>query len=170
MLRMGPTKPTLLLHPTRVRYGVLVFLCTLAMITYLDRVCISPVQEDIQSDLQIGSEQMGWIFTAFLIGYGLFEIPGGWMGDVWGSRVVLFRIVIWWSVFTALTGCVWAFPAAGLAFGIMVLVRFLFGAGEAVLSRTCPTLLACGFRMRSVASPRGPSGCRPGLEAPLLRL
>ncbi len=131
MLRMGPTKPTLLLHPTRVRYGVLVFLCTLAMITYLDRVCISRVQEDIQSDLQIGSEQMGWIFTAFLIGYGLFEIPGGWMGDVWGSRVVLFRIVIWWSVFTALTGCVWAFPAAGLAFGIMVLVRFLFGAGEA---------------------------------------
>lgn len=128
---MGPTDSTPLLFPTRVRYGVLAFACTLSLITYLDRVCISRVQKEIQSELQITKEQMGWVFTTFLIGYGLFEIPGGWMGDVWGSRRVLFRIVVWWSAFTALTGCIWAFPPAGLALILMLAVRFLFGAGEA---------------------------------------
>ncbi len=128
---MGPTASKPLLLPTRVRYGVLAFACTLALITYLDRVCISRVQKEIQRDLLITKEDMGWIFTAFLIGYGLFEVPGGWMGDVWGSRRVLFRIVVWWSAFTALTGCVWAYPQAGLALTVMLLVRFLFGAGEA---------------------------------------
>jgi MFS family permease len=75
---------------------------------------------------------MGLIFGAFAIGYGLFEVPGGWMGDVWGARRVLARIVLWWSIFTALTGMI--FPSArwpGYAFVAMLTVRFLFGCGEA---------------------------------------
>src|SRR5262249_11233358 len=85
-------------------------------------------------------------FSAFAIGYALFEIPGGRMGDRWGSRRIITRIVLWWSLFTALTGCVWKFrrdsgyelalfgrtlPIAFGSLGAIFLVRFLFGCGEA---------------------------------------
>src|SRR5215471_19800125 len=95
--------------PTRVRFTVLAFICTLSVLTYLDRICISRVQEDIQRDLLISDFQMGLVFSAFIVGYLLFEVPGGWMGDRWGSRRVLTRIVLWWSLFTALTGSVFYF-------------------------------------------------------------
>src|SRR5947209_8301325 len=105
MAGMGTLSPgRSIAKPTRVRLGVLAFACTLSLITYLDRVCISQVQKDIQFDLRIDRVGMGFVFGAFALGYALFEVPGGWMGDVWGARRVLTRIVIWWSVFTALTG------------------------------------------------------------------
>jgi MFS family permease len=128
-------------RPTRVRLGVLAFACTLSLITYLDRVCISQVQRDIQFDLRIGPVGMGAVFGAFALGYALFEVPGGWMGDRWGARRVLTRIVLWWSIFTALTGTAdvilgWTFgfdaaTPASFILVILVLVRFLFGCGEA---------------------------------------
>ncbi len=130
-------KPT----PTRVRYGVLAFLCTLSLITYLDRVCISRVQKDIQAELRIDDLEMGYIFSAFLVGYTLFEVPGGRLGDRWGARKVLTGVVFWWSLFTTLTGCVWYFYLGStefiffrLAFDSMLgmlVIRFLFGCGEA---------------------------------------
>ena len=61
---------------------------------------------------------------AFAVAYALFEIPAGRWGDRYGSRGVLTRIVVWWSFFTALTGAAWGFV-------MLVVVRFLFGAGEA---------------------------------------
>jgi MFS transporter, ACS family, glucarate transporter len=64
------------------------------------------------------------IFSAFGLGYALFEIPGGWLGDWLGPRRVLLRIVLWWSFFTAATGWMWNFTS-------MWVTRFLFGAGEA---------------------------------------
>ena len=67
---------------------------------------------------------MGWVFSAFTIAYAVFEIPTGRLGDVYGTRSVLTRIVLWWSAFTALTG-------AAFSFGSLVVARFLFGAGEA---------------------------------------
>jgi MFS family permease len=130
-------------QPTRVRLVVLAFMCTLSLLTYLDRICIMRVSETMEGELGLDDVQMGWVFSAFLVGYALLEVPGGWMGDVWGSRRVLARIVLCWSAFTALTGCVWYFqapepyqvfvwgyPLVG-SFGLLVLVRFLFGAGEA---------------------------------------
>jgi MFS family permease len=133
-------------RPSHVRFGVLGFACTLSLITYLDRVCIMRARLDIERDLGITPVQMGWVFSAFLLGYLLFEVPGGLMGDWWGSRRVLTRIVIWWSVFTTLTGCVgrftldsgyhlslggWSVPLLLNGLMVMLLVRFLFGAGEA---------------------------------------
>lgn len=133
-------------RPTFVRFGVLAFLCVLSLITYLDRVCIMQVAPDIRRDLLISEEQMGLIFSAFLFGYMLFEVPGGWLGDRWGSRRVLLRIVLWWSLFTALTGSVGVFAVGpqtevnflGVVFSlgintfiVLLLVRFLFGCGEA---------------------------------------
>ena len=67
--------------PTRVRYWVIVFAVTLAVITYIDRVCISQAAPLITRDLGLTKEQMGWVFFAFSLAYSLFEIPGGYLGD-----------------------------------------------------------------------------------------
>jgi MFS family permease len=109
---------------SRVRYGVLLFASALAVITYVDRVCISQAAPMIQADLGLDKIQMGYAFTAFGIAYALFEIPGGWLGDRIGPRSVLMRVVSLWSVFTIATG--WAWNLASL-----VVFRFCFGAGEA---------------------------------------
>lgn len=111
-------------RPTRVRYGVLAFLCVLAFLSYFDRNCITRAQEDIQRDVHISVQQMGAILSIFWLAYALFEIPGGWMGDRFGSRKTLTRIVLAWSLFTALTG-------SALGFVSLYTYRFLFGAGEA---------------------------------------
>ena len=121
-------------RPTRVRYGVLGFVCALSMITNLDRVCFGTVAPTLADELSLGSvAELKWAFTAFAIAYALFEIPTGWLGDVWGPRGTLLRIVIWWSMFTALTGVVGlkigTYMVGGL--GTLVALRFLFGAGEA---------------------------------------
>jgi ACS family glucarate transporter-like MFS transporter len=119
-------------RPTRVRYGVLGFACALSMITYLDRVCFATVAPYIEREFHLNKQQMGWIFTAFALAYALFEVPSGWMGDVFGPRRTLIRIVLWWSLFTALTGVIFPTPSLPwLAFAAMFLVRFLFGMGEA---------------------------------------
>ena len=78
----------------------------------------------MQDALHISPEHWGWVGTTFLVGYALFEIPTGHLGDTLGARRVLTRIVLWWSLFTAFTG-------ATSAFGLLLVVRFLFGAGEA---------------------------------------
>jgi len=110
--------------PSHVRYGVLTFLCVLSFVLYLDRICIGQAVVPMQNDLHISSDKMGYVLAAFTLAYGLFEVPTGRWGDRFGSRRVLTRIVLWWSVFTALTG-------AAQGFVILLLVRFLFGAGEA---------------------------------------
>jgi sugar phosphate permease len=111
-------------RPTRVRYGVIAFLAAMTFVLYLDRACIGQAAPAMKRDLRISDSWMGWVFTAFTISYALFEIPTGRWGDRYGSRGVLTRIVVWWSCFTALTGA-----ATGL--GMLLGVRFLFGAGEA---------------------------------------
>ena len=165
---MGTISPAL--RPSRVRLGVLAFACTLSLITYLDRVCISRVQEDIQRDLDVSDKAMGLVFGAFALGYALFEVPGGWLGDRWGSRRVLMRIVIWWSLFTALTGCVWRFTfdsGRTLSFGsleiplllnglvVLVLVRFMFGAGEAGAYPNLARVVKTWFPYRERAMAQG---------------
>ena len=112
------------LRPSRVRHTVLGFAATLAIITYVDRVCIAQAAPHIQADLGLTATQMGLAFSAFSLAYALFEIPGGWLGDWIGPRKVLMRVVVMWSIFTAATGYAWNLVSLWLA-------RFLFGAGEA---------------------------------------
>jgi ACS family glucarate transporter-like MFS transporter len=137
MVHMGNTSNLRSIQrPTRVRFGVLGFACSLSLLTYLDRICIMRAKENMQDDLGFSNNEMGWIFSAFTIGYMLFEVPGGWMGDVWGSRRVITRIVLCWSLFTALTGCVWSFSLSSgslvlNSLAALLLIRFLFGIGEA---------------------------------------
>ena len=109
---------------TRVRYWVIVFAVTLAVITYIDRVSLSFASLVIRHDLGLTSDQMGWAFGAFGLAYALFEMPGGFLGDWLGPRKVLLRIVIWWSCCTAATGSTWNLAS-------LTTTQFLFGAGEA---------------------------------------
>ena len=110
--------------PTRARYKVLRYTLALAVITYLDRVAISSAAPAIRAELGLSLIQMGWVFSVFTFAYAAFEIPSGWLGDVSGPRNVLTRIVLWWSTFTALTGAAWNFTS-------LLVIRFLFGVGEA---------------------------------------
>lgn len=109
---------------TRTRYWVVVFAISLAMIQYIDRACLAQVQPEIMGDLKLTDTQWGYINSAFAAAYALFEIPTGWLGDRIGPRKVLTRVVLWWSLFTAAVGAAWSA-------GSMMVIRFLFGAGEA---------------------------------------
>jgi MFS transporter, ACS family, glucarate transporter len=109
---------------SRVRYRVLALAVCLAAITYLDRVCISLTAPAMMNDLGLSKVQMSFVFSAFTLAYGLFEIPTGWWGDRVGTRRVLARIVIWWSSFTIAT-------ATAFNYASLLMIRFLFGAGEA---------------------------------------
>jgi MFS transporter, ACS family, glucarate transporter len=103
---------------------VLVLAFFASAVTYLDRVAISAAAPRMMSELGLSAMQMGYVFGAFQAAYGVFEIPMGWMGDRFGQRRVLVRIVASWSVLTLLTGAVWNFAS-------LITVRLLFGAAEA---------------------------------------
>jgi MFS family permease len=110
--------------PSRARYVTIWYAIALAVITYIDRICISQAAPAMRNDLGLTAIEMGWAFSVFGWAYALFEIPGGWRGDRRGARRVLMRIVIWWSIFTAATGWVWNATS-------LIVTRTLFGAGEA---------------------------------------
>jgi len=103
---------------------VVAFCIVLAIITYIDRVSMSFAAPYIRKELDISESKMGWIFFVFAWAYALFEIPGGYLGDRIGPRKVLLRVVLWWSFFTAVVGCVWSYTS-------LLVTQFLFGAGEA---------------------------------------
>jgi len=106
------------------RYKVLSLMFALTLITYLDRVCIGTTATAMSRELGLSKTQMGEVFSIFVLGYVLFEIPGGWLADRFGARSLLTRIVLWWSAFTVVTGAAWSFSS-------LLAIRFLFGCGEA---------------------------------------
>ncbi|WP_338872264.1 MFS transporter [Spirosoma sp. SC4-14] len=108
----------------KFRHRVLTGLFLLSTITYLDRVCMNVVSKYVKADLHLNNQQFGWILGAFSLSYALFEMPTGSLGDKIGPRRILARVVLWWSGFTALTGTAFNFIS-------LLLIRFLFGAGEA---------------------------------------
>jgi MFS family permease len=110
--------------PTHARRSVLGLVFALAVITYLDRLCISAAMPSMAGEFSLTPDQKGWVFSAFTIAYAAFEIPSGWLGDRFGARLTLIRIVLWWSAFTVVTG-------AAFGFWSLLVIRFLFGAGEA---------------------------------------
>ncbi|MEW4565513.1 MFS transporter [Bremerella sp. JC770] len=96
----------------------------LSVLLYVDRICISAAAVQMESDLLLSRQQMGWAMSAFALGYALFQTPGGWLADRFGPRNTLAAIVFLWSIFTGLTGLVFGFIP-------LLVTRFLFGAGEA---------------------------------------
>jgi len=116
---------------SRVRWFLVFGLFILSAVAYLDRVNISIAGSSIAAEYHLSHIQLGWIFSAFLVGYALFQTPGGWVADRLGPRRVLTAGVLWWGIFTALTAVV----SSKIAFAVLLFaaVRFLLGAGEAII-------------------------------------
>lgn len=119
-------------RPTSVRwrlYGLLLMVITL---TFVDRFNLNVAAKHIQQEFSLSDVQVGSLLSAFVLGYALFQAPGGWLGDRFGARRVLTWSILWWSLFTALTA---AAPdlAAGPWLSVAAafwMVRFLTGVGE----------------------------------------
>ena len=109
-----------------VRYKLVGLLATGSAINYADRVNISVAAPTMMVALGWDEAHFGLIFSAFLAGYGLLQIPGGVLADRWGAKFVIAWACVGFSLFTALT------PLGGLAFSLMLLLRFLVGLFESV--------------------------------------
>ncbi|HEV7350281.1 MFS transporter [Telluribacter sp.] len=107
-----------------LRYLIVVGTFLLALLLYIDRVCISVAKNPIAQELDLSDQQMGWVLAAFSLGYALFQTPSGSWVDRLGPRRMLAGIVSFWSLLTALTGLSWNFIS-------LLFLRFFFGAGEA---------------------------------------
>ncbi len=113
-------------------------------LTYLDRLNLSIAGKYIQDELALSTHTMGWVFSAFLLGYSAFQIPGGWASDRYGPKNILTGAILLWSLFTALTGLA---PDLGLnrwigVAGSLMLVRLLVGIGEAASSPSVSKVVA----------------------------
>ena len=117
--------------PTRIRWVLVVWVALMGAVGFVDRVNISIAGHSIARDFHLSDLQLGQLFSAFFIGYGLFQIAGGWVADRLGPRRVLALGALWWAAFTVLTA---SFPAGfAHAFLLMWVVRFSLGMGEAVM-------------------------------------
>ena len=116
------------------RWGILALLFAISAVTYMDRVNISVTARQMMPAYGLTDQDMGYVFSAFVFGYALCQIPGGRLGDRWGARVVLACALVWWSLCTVLTAVVATLPLATLVgtVGALVIVRFLLGVGESV--------------------------------------
>ena len=112
------------MRPSHTRHVVLGMTVAIYMITYMDRTVISSAAPVIQKEFGFSLITMGWILSSFRWGYTFFQLPGAWLGDKIGPRRALTLIVGWWSAFTCFTSLAWSTAS-------MVVIRFLFGVGEA---------------------------------------
>ena len=116
---------------SRVRWFLVFWLFILSAVSYLDRVNVSIAGSSFAGEYHLSNVQLGWVFSAFLVGYALFQTPAGWLADRFGPRRVLTTGVFWWGIFTALTATVPIAIAKPVLF--FMAIRFLLGAGEAVV-------------------------------------
>jgi len=130
------------------RKAILLLLVLLGMVTFLDRINISVAGSSIMADLGLSPAQWGWVQSAFILSYGLMQIPMGMLGDRYGQRRVLTAIVVWWSLFTAFTGM------AGGLYSLLA-IRFLFGIGEAGSSPCSTGVIGKWFPKDEVGKAQG---------------
>lgn len=123
-------------------------LVILGMVTFLDRINISVAGSGIMADLKLSPAEWGWVQSAFILSYGLLQIPMGALGDRFGHRKILTAIVLWWSAFTAFTGL-----AGGLA--SLLIIRFMFGIGEAGSSPCSTGVISRWFEKGEVGKAQG---------------
>ena len=117
-----------------LQWLILALLFGTSVVTYIDRVNISVTARQMMPAFGLTQQEMGYVFSAFVVGYAVFQLPGGWLADRWGARIVLTCALVWWSVCSALTAFVAATPLAGMIgiVGALALVRFALGLGEGV--------------------------------------
>ena len=122
---------TIAARSSNVRWFLIFWLFILSAVSYLDRVNISIAGGSIAEAYHLNDVQLGQVFSAMLVGYALFQTVGGRLADRYGPRRVLAGGVAWWGIFTALTALVPAHITGAVL--VFVTVRFLLGAGEAVI-------------------------------------
>ncbi len=127
---------------------ILTMLVILGVVTFLDRINISVAGSSIMKDLNLSAAEWGWVQSAFILSYGLMQIPMGALGDRYGHRKILSLIVLWWSLFTAFTGM-----AGGLA--SLLVIRFMFGIGEAGSSPCSTGVISRWFEKHEVGKAQG---------------
>src|SRR5947208_16499079 len=119
-------------QPTsHVRWFLVFLLFVLSAVAFLDRVNLSIAGAKISEEFGISNIRLGLVFSAFLFGYALFQTPAGWLADRFGPRRMLTLGVLWWGVFSALTAAI--SPNIGHTVVVLVVIRFLLGAGEAIV-------------------------------------
>lgn len=117
---------------TRTRWTILWFLVAISVVRSMDAVNFSVAAKQIMPEYGLSNVQMGLLYTVFTAGYALFHVPGGWLGDRVGPRLMLALAILWWSLFTAVTAVAGNWWLAGLIgpLGSFLVVRFLVGMGE----------------------------------------
>jgi ACS family glucarate transporter-like MFS transporter len=125
---------------TRIRWTLVAWIFVISSIAYLDRVNISIAGRSIQEEFHLSPVQLGWVFSAFVTGYALFQAPGGWLADRFGPRRILALGTVWWGVFTALTAML--SPALPGVLVLLLAVRVTLGLGEAVVYPASNRLVA----------------------------
>lgn len=123
-------------------------LAALAIVAFADRIAIASAGPRIQEELRIPPERWGWILGVFVVSYGGFAIPLAALGNRAGQRRVLSGIVLWWSMFTSLTG-------AAVNFLQLLSARFLFGIGEAGAYPNMSAVVARWFPTKERARAEG---------------
>src|ERR1700757_55778 len=91
--------------PSRIGFRDLLVLCLflLSAVGFMDRTNISIAGPAIRAELRLDDIHLGWVFSAFLLGYAAFQVVGGWLAYRFGPRMVLAAGVVWWGLFTSLT-------------------------------------------------------------------
>lgn len=115
----------------RVRWLLIFWMLVISAVSFLDRVNISIAGPSIEREFHLDHIKLGWIFSAWVLGYALFQAPSGRLADHFGPRRILLAGTVWWAVFTALTALAPANIRASLA--ILLAVRFLLGVGESIV-------------------------------------
>jgi ACS family glucarate transporter-like MFS transporter len=116
-----------------VRWQILSLLTFVSLVRSIDALNFSVAGKQIMPEYNLTAVQMGMLYTAFTVGYGFFHLPGGWLADVIGPRLILAVSILWWSVFTGLTALAGELPVVGqylAPFWAFFLIRFLVGVGE----------------------------------------
>ena len=114
-----------------VRWFLVLWVFVLSAVAYLDRVNISIAGGQIAQEFGIPNVRLGLVFSSFLWGYGLCQTLAGWLADRYGPRRMLTAGVLWWGLVSVLTAAV---PGKiGHAVLVFVTIRFLLGAGEAIM-------------------------------------
>lgn len=124
----------------RLRWLLIGWIFLISAISYLDRVNISIAGQAIQKEYRLSNVQLGWVFSAFVLGYALFQAPGGRLADRFGARRIIALGVVWWGIFTTATALVP--PGFRMAIVLLISTRFVLGLGEAVVYPSSNRLVA----------------------------
>lgn len=157
---------------SRIRFLLIILIFFVSAVVYIDRSNISIAGTYLAADYHITKPQLGWVFSAFLLGYAAFQIPAGWLVGKLGPRKTLTFGLIWWSVLSVATALVP--PSMANSLWVLIGVRFVLGLGEAVAYPSSNQFIAAWFptHERGIANGWvfGGVGLGSGLAPPLVAL